>query len=267
MLLNREAFNKLAVNLVKKHFPEYTFKNFDAQKSTVELEKGGAIQYVGLSNAWTNYQRTSNINVLDDLLEGIQQAFGKQFLPKEGNVEDLMPVIRPQGFNKKEMNGQRFTAVHSPIAEGIEMLLVFNSPKFVSFAMENTLPQGYDPARVKVKGIENLFAKGWQSEAETENLPYGTLYFYFNGANPFTAQFLFPEMYEDKIGKSFHISFPSYDSCCVLKLHQHVSSDSALKTLALHDFRAASYKVYEQLQSPLVPFVYEVSDGNYSRVK
>lgn len=271
-MMNREEFVDYAVTLLSNNLPNVLLKQDENDALSLNMYaqgmEEGETRKISLVNAWNNYYRTGHVEVIHTFVKGVIE-FASKSKDEQVNqrIEDLIPVVRPEGFStKKTENHGEVYFIHDGVTEGIEICYAFDGQHAILFAMPDLLPDGYDEEQGKNKAKQNLIQRGWFESTDKDSMPYGTILFYDNDRQPINAQFLLPEMYEKKIGTSFYVAFPNYDVAVVLKMHGYIKSLEREKKKALAAFSLAIQHMYMRLKSPLVPFVYQMENGKLSKV-
>lgn len=221
---------------------------------------------VNLNNVWENYVRTKDLTLITQFIEaqkGIAD-FTKN-ADKAANPDMVFPVVRPATFKESVSEKSKEMKVHTlfkPVDQEIDILYVQDHPQFITFLMDNMIPEGYTEESIKEKAFHNLKAQGWHKASESVDIQdIATIHFYHHGDKNYQAQFLFPELYKEHLGDYFFVGFPTRDEVVVLQWHKNPDEVMEMaKSLAL-TFIHTIYDIYGKGVSPLSPMVHSVK-GN-----
>lgn len=267
LMLTREAVIDLILDNLKEKAPEAIVKQAqDDFHYEVDLGTGAAM-HLYLGNAWDNYQRSKNPQVLVDFIDVQIELFAyMNKLDKGGvDVDKVFPVLRQASFDvsagvKDKVEDK--SVLKDAFSSELSVLYVQDHPKFVSFLVEKQLPENYTSDMMVEKAFENLKEQGWVEPVHTIPLGLATVYFFHESDKQYQAQFMVKEMYEPHLSDYFLLALPTRDISIVVAFHDEPDAHLEESKEIARTLQMQAFQMFRNEQNPLTPKLHRVTDGD-----
>lgn len=270
LTLSKEDIVETFMKQVVSAYPEATIaQGEDNLHWNVELETGKSL-VIYLGNVWDNYKRTNDINVVSSFIDTQIEMFKLLGQMEEGgpsvNTDIVYPVFRSAGFSTNAGEASKEhdkTTLSDDFSEALKVMYVQDHPQFVSFVIEDSLPDGWTGDMLADKAFSNLKKQGWVPPVETMKLSdLATIHVFNEGDKQYQAQFMVREMYEEHLGDYFFIGMPTRELTVVIQWNQdpdkHVQ-EAIHYTMTL---KGMVLDMYSNQANPLTHALHRVSDGD-----
>jgi hypothetical protein len=279
-VLDRQRFVETCVDHIKKLEPNAVLTQ-EQNELHWKVDLGeNKIMHMYLGNVWENYSRTMDLGGISAYLDTQVEMF-KLFdnLAKNGVDPELVyPVFRDAGFNptesaKKKMKdpskAEGKEAMTDDFSEDLKVFYVQNHPKFVSFVVEDQVPDGFTPDTLAEKAFDNLKKQGWEPPVESMELgPFATLHMFYNSDKQYQAQFMVKEMYEEHLGDYFFLALPTRDHAVVIQWredpdkHMHTGIPQSISMT----LKQTAVTMFKTEANPLTHILHRISNGDVKRL-
>lgn len=269
-ILTKEKFVTLCVGKLQEKLPEdAVITKTDDMHYDVELSDDHKIG-VYLGNVWSNYQRSGNYSVIEEFIDVQTEllTYMNKLNTKQLDMDQVFPVFRDVGFDvdkdgkMKEKNKDKGMIVDS-FSDAFKILYVQDHPKFVSFLINDQLPDGVTEEELTDRAFENLKRQGWVAPHESIDIEdVATVHFFKNTGKQFQAQFMVREMYEPHLGDYFWFSLPTRDHAVVVAWHKNPDDHMEMGAHIAMTLKKQTIEMYERMQSPLSHVIHRVTEGD-----
>ena len=267
--MTREGFINYVIAQVKANLPGCDVNQVDPDDDfhyRIEMSDKKSLE-LSLDNAWNNYQRTGDLEVIRQFLTVQKELNDKisQLENKGLSLENVYPVLRPANFSMRsaQSEDEKARLISDTFSEALKVLYVEDNPNFVSFVVSGQLPDGVTEDELSARAFENLKAQGWVEPCEKIDIKdIATVYIFEEHGKQYQAQFMVKEMYEEHLGDYFFVGFPTREITLVVAWHKNPddyikeTQDLAIK------LKMMTEDMYNNYTSPISPLIHRITEGD-----
>ncbi|MEX2461113.1 MAG: hypothetical protein WD469_07390 [Paenibacillaceae bacterium] len=242
-ILRKKDLTEFVMKRVREFAPAISFEQGeDALTFRLVEPNGDASGWLWLHNIWHDYQRSGDLNIVINFINGQIEAmlYMKQMTeqPRGVDIFNVYPAIRPQNYvnDQKEQIGRCFNDASVP---GLDTVFVERKEGFLVILNEDVVKPVLvymDENEIKKQAYENLRKRGW---VEPEMIipamnveEDGTFHVFHSPGYPFHHQFLLSDMSSVHLPNSFLVTFPGQYMAVVLTIEGSIQSALQAKRIA-----------------------------------
>lgn len=255
--LTYEKFREIVENKISAMFPN--IKHSNEWELKVLLSEELCLK-VNLKDAWSQYEKTKNINVLLDFIK----TQSDQLMCLDSNEktfndikDNLIPSIRSTELLEK-MNAFDYI-IQRDIGKNLKSVILFDQERYTQVINKDLYPSLPSDEEVFEVAINNLKNRGWVPPSKIYSEEPFELFVFEEREYSSHYQFFIREWLDKEIGDCY-ISFPTNKIALVMKLK---TSDWRDWIKCLNFFSKTARKTFVEEAFPLSDVVIKYENGKY----